>query len=104
MTAKTKKAEFFANMLLQLFSGHLGQANGYAQVLPSFWFLGIYETIAPNMIYTGTGQNGQPNLAGTIIYRIYIPDHGDDDTGGGTTTSGCAIAPLQPEDCKCAPS
>jgi hypothetical protein len=39
--------EFFANMLLQLFNGHLpGAANGYAQLLPSFWFLGIYEKLA----------------------------------------------------------
>ena len=39
--------EFFANMLLQLFSGHLsGGASGYAQMLPPFWFLGIYQTLA----------------------------------------------------------
>jgi hypothetical protein len=38
--------EFFANMLLQLFSGHLSGASDYAHSLPSFWFLGIYETLA----------------------------------------------------------
>ncbi len=39
--------EFFSNMLLQLFSGHLSSgATGYAHWLPSFWFLGIYETLA----------------------------------------------------------
>jgi hypothetical protein len=37
---------------------------------------------APNTIYTGTGQNGAPNLQGSILYRIYIPDQGRDDTGG----------------------
>jgi hypothetical protein len=31
-------------------------------------------TPAPNTIYTGTGQNGVPNVNGTLIYRIYIPD------------------------------
>lgn len=35
--------EFFSNFFLQLFSGHLGGA--YLHSLPSFWFLGIYETI-----------------------------------------------------------
>jgi hypothetical protein len=40
-------SEFFANMLLQLFSGHLsGTATSYARLLPSFWFLGVYETLA----------------------------------------------------------
>jgi hypothetical protein len=37
---------------------------------------------APNTLYTGTGQNGAPNLNGTLIYRIYIPDAGLDETGG----------------------
>lgn len=37
---------------------------------------------APNTIYTGTGQNGAPNLNGTFIYRIYLPDTGRDETGG----------------------
>jgi hypothetical protein len=38
-------------------------------------------TPAPNTIYTGTGENG-PNLNGTLIYRIYMPDTQRDDTGG----------------------
>ncbi len=37
---------------------------------------------APNTLYTGAGQNGLPNVQGTFIYRIYIPDRGRDDTGG----------------------
>ncbi|HEX6387963.1 MAG TPA: hypothetical protein VFZ89_00895, partial [Solirubrobacteraceae bacterium] len=37
---------------------------------------------APNTIYSGTGQNGTPNYAGTLIYRIYIPDKGRDEFGG----------------------
>lgn len=37
---------------------------------------------APNTLYSGTGQNGLPNYAGTFIYRIYIPDRGRDDFGG----------------------
>jgi hypothetical protein len=37
---------------------------------------------APNTLYTGAGQNGAPNVSGTFIYRIYIPDRGRDDTGG----------------------
>lgn len=37
---------------------------------------------APNTLYTGTGQNGAPNLQGTFIYRIYVPDHGRDLAGG----------------------
>lgn len=40
-------SEFFANMLLQLFSGHLSAASThYASLLPSFWFLGVYEESA----------------------------------------------------------
>jgi hypothetical protein len=40
------------------------------------------EDRAPNTLYTGTGQNGEPNLNGSFIYRIYIPDTGRDETGG----------------------
>ena len=40
------------------------------------------ERPAPNTLYTGVGQDGRPNAAGTFIYRIYIPDRGRDDTGG----------------------
>lgn len=39
-------------------------------------------TPAPNTLYTGTGQDDSPNVTGTFIYRIYIPDRGTDDTGG----------------------
>lgn len=38
--------EFFANMLLQLFSGRLSAGQSYAHALPSLWFLGIYEGLA----------------------------------------------------------
>src|SRR4051812_25038889 len=51
------------------------------------------EQRAPNTLYTGTGQNGQPNLQGTFIYRIYIPDKGRDDTGG----VGLPTATIEPE-------
>ena len=38
--------EFLSNLFLQLFSGRLpGQSAGYIKLLPSFWFLGIYEKI-----------------------------------------------------------
>jgi len=37
---------------------------------------------APNTLYTGAGQGGTPNVHGSFIYRIYIPDKGRDDTGG----------------------
>jgi hypothetical protein len=37
---------------------------------------------APNTIYTGTGQSAAPNLNGTLILRVYIPDRGRDETGG----------------------
>lgn len=46
-------------------------------------------TRRPNTLYTGTGQGGAPNLTGTFIYRIYIPDAGRDefgDTGLPTVT------------------
>ena len=36
---------------------------------------------APNTLYTGQGQNGLPNVAGTFIYRIYVPDTGRDEFG-----------------------
>lgn len=40
-------SEFFANLALQLFSGHLSGANAaYAHLLPSYWFLGVYEQLA----------------------------------------------------------
>jgi hypothetical protein len=38
--------EFFSNLFLQLFSGRLpGYAGVYLKLLPSFWFLGLYETL-----------------------------------------------------------
>ena len=40
------------------------------------------EDRAPNTLYTGTGQNGTPNLNGTILYRTYVPDAGLDEAGG----------------------
>lgn len=40
------------------------------------------ENPAPNTIYTGSGQNGAPNLVGTLIYRVYVPDAGRDEAGG----------------------
>jgi len=36
---------------------------------------------APNTLYTGSGQNGTPNANGSLIYRVYIPDRGRDETG-----------------------
>jgi hypothetical protein len=47
---------------------------------------------APNTIYTGNGENGTPNLAGTILYRIYMPDSGDDASGG----VGLPVTTLEP--------
>src|SRR3954452_8437856 len=37
---------------------------------------------APNTMYTGVGQNGEPNFVGSFILRVYIPDRGRDETGG----------------------
>ncbi|HKP90858.1 MAG TPA: hypothetical protein VJT75_12905 [Thermoleophilaceae bacterium] len=37
---------------------------------------------ARNTLYTGTGQDGTPNLDGTFIYRVYVPDRGLDEAGG----------------------
>src|SRR3954451_5338343 len=49
---------------------------------------------APNTMYTGVGQNGEPNLAGSFIYRVYIPDRGRDETGG----VGLPTVTLEPSD------
>lgn len=58
-------SEFFGNMLLQLFSGHVsGGANGYARLLPSFWFLGIYEALA-HLTNSGTEMLKQRALSAT---------------------------------------
>ena len=38
--------EFFSNFVLQLFSGHLpAYASAYLKWLPSFWFVGLYESV-----------------------------------------------------------
>ncbi len=38
--------EFFSNFFLQLFSGHLpAYASTYLRWLPSFWFVGVDESI-----------------------------------------------------------
>ncbi len=37
---------------------------------------------APNTLYTGSGQNGTPNVNGSLMYRVYIADRGRDETGG----------------------
>jgi hypothetical protein len=42
----------------------------------------VPERRAANTVYTGTGQNGLPNLTGTFILRVYTPDRGRDETGG----------------------
>ena len=65
--------EFFSNLFLQLFAGHLpGKASLYAKWLPSYWFLGIYEKIlgiaAPNMAKLGT--QAALILGGTIVIAI----------------------------------
>jgi len=58
---------------------------------------------AANTLYTGTGQNGLPNYAGTFIYRIYIPDKGRDqfgDVGAPTLTLQAADGgPAPPSAC-----
>jgi hypothetical protein len=55
---------------------------------------------APNTLYTGTGQNGTPNVHGTFIYRIYIPDTGTGDTGG----VGLPTATIEPSSSGAAPA
>ncbi|WP_370247800.1 hypothetical protein [Nocardioides sp.] len=37
---------------------------------------------APNTMYVGRGQNGEPLLGGLFMYRIYLPDTGLGDRGG----------------------
>lgn len=45
LLAVSLMVEFFSNFFLQLFSGRLpAYAGAYLKLLPSFWFLGIYET------------------------------------------------------------
>jgi hypothetical protein len=56
----------------------------------------------PNTLYLG--QAGQTALGGTIIYRVYVPDRGLDETGGvglpvpGVRTAGGTETPY-PGDC-----
>ena len=46
LLAVSLMVEFFSNFFVQLFSGRLPASAGtYLQWLPSFWFLGIYETM-----------------------------------------------------------
>jgi hypothetical protein len=47
--------EFFSNLFLQLFLGRLpAYADAYLRLLPSFWFLGLYESVVgiakPDMV------------------------------------------------------
>lgn len=64
------------------------------------------ERPAPNTIYTGTGQNGAPNMNGGFVYRIYVPDRGRDETGGvglpqvSLETKDSSDPPLTPVDCR----
>lgn len=37
---------------------------------------------APNTLYAGSGRDGAANYEGTLLYRVYMPDGGLDDTGG----------------------
>ncbi len=48
--------EFFSNIFIQLFADRLPkEANTYVRYLPSYWFLGIYETLVgiakPHMVF-----------------------------------------------------
>ncbi len=50
--------EFYSDIFVQLFAGHLpGQATAFMRWVPSYWFLGIYETIMgiakPGMVALG---------------------------------------------------
>lgn len=40
------------------------------------------ENPEPNTVYAGSMENGAPNPAGFVIYRIYIPDDPNEKTGG----------------------
>ncbi|GAC1321207.1 MAG: hypothetical protein NVSMB25_14610 [Thermoleophilaceae bacterium] len=37
---------------------------------------------APNTLYTGRAADGSVNYAGSLWYRVYLPDHGRDQAGG----------------------
>jgi uncharacterized membrane protein len=60
---------------------------------------------APNTLYTGQGQNGLPNAAGSFIYRMYVPDSGRDEWGGAglprvALEAGDGGEPVSPADCR----
>jgi hypothetical protein len=42
---------------------------------------------APNTIYAGTTLDGEPNAAGTLIYRVYVPTDQKDRLGGAPLPS-----------------
>lgn len=65
--------EFLSNFFLQLFAGRLpGQSAGYVKLLPSFWFLGIYErilgTAKPAM--AKLGMEAWEALAAVIVIAV----------------------------------
>lgn len=65
--------EFLSNLFLQLFAGRLpGHAAAYARLLPSFWFLGIYERMLgiakPEM--AELGEEALLALAAAIVIAI----------------------------------
>ena len=47
---------------------------------------------APNTVYAGTGQSGEPNLAGQLWYRVYVPDR-DRDIAGGVPLPRVTVEP-----------
>lgn len=59
-----------------------------------------------NTLYAGEGQDGAPNLAGTLLYRLYLPDEGTDDLGGvglprlTLETAGGGDQPVELVDCR----
>ena len=65
--------EFLSNLFLQLFAGRLpGYAGNYVRLLPSFWFLGIYERMLriakPEM--AELGREALLALAAAIVVAI----------------------------------
>lgn len=59
-----------------------------------------------NTLYAGDGQNGAPNVIGTLLYRLYLPDEGTDDLGGvglprlTLETAGAESRPIELVDCR----
>ena len=66
-------------------------------------FGAIPDKRAPNTVYTGTGQNG-PNVQGTFILRVYVPDANRDETGGVGLPTVTLVASdgARPSDSACA--